>query len=314
MTQPTNTFDTYDSIGNREELSDIIYSISPTDSPFMSMAARGKAAATYSEWQTDSLSAAVTTNAVIEGDEATMDASVATTRVGNYLQISDKTVTISGTEEVVNKAGRKSEIAYQIAKKGKELKRDMEAVLTTNQAQVAGNSTTARKLGSLGSWIATNDVLGSGGASPTGDGTDARTDGTQRAFTETLLKSVIQSCWTEGGDPTCVMTGPFNKTVVSSFTGNSTRFDKGEDKRLVAAIDVYESDFGALEIIPNRFSRDRDAWVLDKSMWEVKYLRPFQQWELSKTGDSEKRQMVAEFTLCSRQEKASGLIADLTTS
>ena len=243
-----------------------------------------------------------------------MDASVATTRVGNYLQISDKTVTISGTEEVVNKAGRKSEIAYQIAKKGKELKRDMEAVLTTNQAQVAGNSTTARKLGSLGSWIATNDVLGSGGASPTGDGTDARTDGTQRAFTETLLKSVIQSCWTEGGDPTCVMTGPFNKTVVSSFTGNSTRFDKGEDKRLVAAIDVYESDFGALEIIPNRFSRDRDAWVLDKSMWEVKYLRPFQQWELSKTGDSEKRQMVAEFTLCSRQEKASGLIADLTTS
>jgi len=171
-----------------------------------------------------------------------MDASVATTRVGNYLQISDKTVTISGTEEVVNKAGRKSEIAYQIAKKGKELKRDMEAVLTTNQAQVAGNSTTARKLGSLGSWIATNDVLGSGGASPTGDGTDARTDGTQRAFTETLLKSVIQSCWTEGGDPTCVMTGPFNKTVVSSFTGNSTRFDKGEDKRLVAAIDVYESD------------------------------------------------------------------------
>lgn len=314
MAQPTNTFDSYDAIGNRESLSDIIYNISPTDFPFMSMCARGKATATYEEWQTDALAAAVTTNAVIDGDEATMDASVATTRVGNYTQIMDKTVTISGTQEAVNKAGRKSEIAYQVAKKGKELKRDMEATLTTNQAQTVGTATEARKMGTLGSWIATNDVLGASGVSPTGDGTDTRTDGTQRALTESLVKSVIQSCWTEGGDPSCIMVGPFNKTVVSGFTGNSTRFDKGEDKKLVAAIDVYESDFGALEIVPNRFSRERDAWVLDKSMWELKYLRPFNQWELSKTGDSEKRQLLVEFTLCSRQEKASGLVADLTTS
>lgn len=314
MAQPTNTFDSYDAVGNRESLSDIIYNISPTDFPFMSMCARGKATATYEEWQTDALAAAVTTNAVIDGDEATMDASVATTRVGNYTQIMDKTVTISGTQEAVNKAGRKSEIAYQVAKKGKELKRDMEATLTTNQAQTVGTATEARKMGTLGSWIATNDVLGASGVSPTGDGTDTRTDGTQRALTESLVKSVIQSCWTEGGDPSCIMVGPFNKTVVSGFTGNSTRFDKGEDKKLVAAIDVYESDFGALEIVPNRFSRERDAWVLDKSMWELKYLRPFNQWELSKTGDSEKRQLLVEFTLCSRQEKASGLVADLTTS
>jgi len=314
MAQPSNTFDSYDAKGNRESLADIIYNISPTDTPFMTMAARGKASATYEEWQTDELAAAVSTNAVIEGDEATMDASAATTRVGNYTQISDKTVTISGTQEAVNKAGRKSEIAYQVAKKGKELKRDMETVLCTNQAQVAGNSTTARKLGSLGSWVAQNDSLGASGSSPTGDGTDARTDGTQRALTESLLKTVIQNCWTEGGNPSCVMVGPHNKTVISGFTGNSTRFDKGEDKKLVAAIDVYESDFGAFEIVPNRFSRDRDAWVLDKEMWEVKYLRPFQQFELSKTGDSEKRQMLAEYTLVSRQEKASGLVADLTTS
>ena len=315
MAQPSNTFDTYDAKGNRESLADIIYNISPTDTPFISMAARGKASATYEECQTDELAAAITTNAVIEGDEATMDASAASTRVGNYLQIADKTVTVSGTQEVVNKAGRKSELAYQVAKKGKELKRDMESQLTSNTAQVAGNSTTATKSGGIRAWIATNDVLGTGSAaSPTGNGTDARTDGTQRALLESHLKSAIQSCWSEGGNPSMVMTGTCNKTVISGFTGNSTRFDKGEDKKLVAAIDIYESDFGALEIVPSRFSRERDVWVLDKEMWEVRYLRPFQQFELSKTGDSEKRQMLAEYTLVSRQEKASGMVADCTTS
>jgi len=315
MAQPSNAFDTYDSKGNRESLSDIITSISPMDTPFMSMCKQAKATATYEEWMTDTLASASTSNAVIEGDEATLDASVATVRVGNYTQISDKTVVTTGTQEVISKAGRKSELAYQVAKKGKELKRDMEATLTANQAQVAGNATTARKIGSLGSWIATNDVLGTGSAaSPTGDGTDARTDGTQRALTESLLKTAIQNCWTEGGEPSMVMVGPHNKTVISGFTGNSTRFDVGEDKKLTASIDVYESDFGALDIVPNRFSRERDVWVLDKDHWEISYLRPFSQHELSKTGDSEKRQMLVEYTLISRQEKASGMVADCTTS
>tara|TARA_Y100000593_G_scaffold84791_1_gene160842 strand:+ start:153 stop:1100 length:948 start_codon:yes stop_codon:yes gene_type:complete len=315
MAQPSNSFDTYDAKGNREALADIIYNISPTDTPFLTMAAQGKATATYEEWQTDELASAVTTNAVIEGDEATLDASVATTRVGNYTQIADKTVVITGTQEVVNHAGRKSELAYQIAKKGKELKRDMESQLTSNTAQVAGNSTTARKSAGLGAWIATNDVLGTGSAaSPTGNGTNARTDGTQRALLESHLKTAVQNCWSEGGNPSSVMVGPFNKTVISGFTGNSTRMDKGEDKKLFASIDVYESDFGALQIQPSRFSRERDVWVLDPEMWEVRYLRPFQQFELSKTGDSEKRQLLTEYVLVSRQEKASGMVADCTTS
>jgi len=196
----------------------------------------------------------------------------------------------------------------------KELKRDMESVLTSNQAQAVGTSTTARTLGGLGSWIATNDVFGTGGASPTGNGTDSRTDGTQRAFTEAQLKAVIKSAWNEGGAPSAVMVGPFNKQTASSFTGNATRFDKSEDKSLTAAIDVYRSDFGDLTMVPNRFSRDRDAWVIDKSMFAIHYLRPFRQWELNKSGDAEKRQLLVEFTLVSRQEKASGLVADLTTS
>ena len=313
MAQPTNTFDTYDSVGEREDLSDVIYSIAPTDTPFISSAAKTKATAVLHEWQTDSLASAVTNNAVIEGDDATLDASTATVRLSNSSQIMDKTVVITGTQESVDKAGRASELAYQIAKRAKELKRDMEATVTGNIAENAGNSSTARKMGTLGAWIATNDVFGSGGSSG-GLGNTARTDGTQRAFTEASLKSVIKSCWNEGGEPSMIMVGPFNKQKLSGFTGNSTRFDAGADATLYTSVDVYASDFGQLQVVPNRFSRDRDAYVLDMNYFAIAFLRDFTMHELAKTGDSEKRQLLVEATLESRNEKASGLVADLTTS
>ena len=313
MAQPTNTFDTYDSIGEREDLSDVIYNISPTDTPFLSSAAKVKATAVLHEWQTDSLAAASTSNAVIEGDEATLDAVTATTRLSNSCQIMDKTVVITGTQEVVDKAGRASALAYQIAKKAKELKRDMEAQITTNNAEVTGSATAAREMGSLGAWVATNDVMGTSGTSGS-VGNTARTDGTQRAFTEDLLKSVIKSVWNEGGDPTMIMVGPFNKQKLSGFTGNSTRFDAGADATLYTSVDVYASDFGQLQVVPNRFSRDRDCYVLDMNFCGVAFLRDFTINELSKTGDSEKRQLLVEATLESRNEAASGLVADLTTS
>jgi len=263
---------------------------------------------------TDSLAAAVTNNAVIEGDEATLDASTATTRLSNSTQIMDKTVVITGTQESVDKAGRASELAYQIAKRAKELKRDMEATITGNIAEVGGNSTTARKMGTLGSWVTTNDDLASDGASGAGAGNAAHTDGTQRAFTEAQLKSVIKSVWNAGGDPSMVMVGPFNKQKLSGFTGNSTRFDAGADATLYTSVDVYASDFGQLQVVPNRFSRDRDAYVLDMEYWGIAFLRDFSMHELAKTGDSEKRQLLVEATLESRNEAASGLVADLTTS
>ncbi len=313
MAQPTNTFDTYDSIGEREDLSDVIYNISPTDTPFLSSAAKTQSTAVLHEWQTDALASASTSNAVIEGDEATLDAVTATTRLSNSCQIMDKTVVITGTQEAVDKAGRASELAYQIAKKAKELKRDMEAQITTNNAEVTGSATAAREMGSLGAWVATNDVMGTSGTSGS-VGNTARTDGTQRAFTEDLLKSVIKSVWNEGGDPTMVMVGPFNKQKLSGFTGNSTRFDAGADATLYTSVDVYASDFGQLQVVPNRFSRDRDAYVLDMNYWGVAFLRDFTMHELSKTGDSEKRQLLVEATLESRNEAASGLVADLTTS
>lgn len=312
MAQPTFTFDTYDAIGIREDLSDIIYDISPTDTPFLSMAARDKATNTFTEWQTDSLASIDTGNAVIEGDDATLDETLPTTRLGNYTQISDKTLVLSGTEEEVNKAGRRSELAYQLAKRGRELKRDMEAIMTQNQGYTVGSDVIARTTRSLESFYATNDDRGATGAD--GTPTTGATDGTQRPFTESQLKNVIQLCWTAGGNPTYVMVGPKNKQVASGFTGGATRFDKSEDKRLTAAVDVYISDFGELRIIPNRFSRDRTAHVLDMEYWSVKYLRPFRQWPLSKTGDSEKRQLLVEYALCAKQEAASGVVADLTVT
>lgn len=315
MTQATNTFDTYDAVGIREDLQDVIYSISPTETPFMSSAAREQVKNTFHEWQTDSLAAAATDNAVIEGDEATLDASTATARIGNYTQIMDKTVVITGTQEAVDKAGRASELAYQIAKKSKELKRDIESTLLTNQARAAGSSSAARTFGSMGAWIATNSNKASDGTDPTAsDGSDARNDGTQRALTEDMLKDVIKGTWNAGGNPSVVMVGPFNKQKISGFTGGNTRFDASEDKTLYTSIDVYSSDFGDLEVVPNRFSRDRDALVLDMDYWSVGFLRDFTMHELSKTGDAEKRQILAELTLISRNEGASGGVFDLTTS
>jgi hypothetical protein len=314
MTQPTNTFDSYSAIGNREDLSDIIYNISPTDTPFLNGCAKTKATGVLHEWQTDALAAAAD-NKAIEGDDATGTGSTATVRRSNYCQISDKVPVITGTQEAVLKAGRKSEMAYQLAKMGKEIKRDMEnALVGLNNARVAGNSSTARELASVQSYIHTNVDKASDGSNPTGDGTNARTDGTQRAFTETLFKNVLQQAWTSGGNPDTIMVGAFNKRVLSGFTGNATRLDKAEDKKLYASVDVYVSDFGEHKLVPNRFLRTRDALVLDMEYWKIAYLRPFTTTDLAKTGDTEKKQLIVEYTLEACNEAASGIVADLTTS
>ena len=314
MAQPTNTFSTYDSVGNREDLSDIIFDISPTETPGMTMAKKTKATATNHEWQTDSLAAASATNAVIEGDDATTDASAATTRLGNYTQIQDKVARTTGTEDTVKKAGRGNELDYQVMKRSKELKRDMESSLFANNAKVAGNDTTARELAGIPAWLATNTSRGSGGTDPTGDGTDARGDGTQRAFTEDLLLDVMQSCWENGGEPDALIVGPFNKRKASGFTGVATKFKDVDDKKIIASADIYVSDFGEINIIPNRFSRARDAILIQKDMIKAAMLRPMASWDLAKTGDSERKQILVEWTLQMCNEAAHGIVADLTTS
>lgn len=316
MALATNGFTTYDAVGNREDLTDIIYDISPIDTPFMTAAGRGKAKAVLHEWQTDSLASTDTTNAFLEGGEFAGTASTATTRVQNYCQISGKEITITGTQEVVDKAGRGSELSYQVAKHGKELKRDMEAILTNVQGQNSGGTTQARKTRALGSWISTNDsrqTSGTTGLASTG-ATQTPTDGTQRAFLESYLTTVLQSCYTNGGEPSQLMVGPYNKTVVSGFTGRSSSQQIVNEDTILGAAHLYASDFGDIRIVPNRFQRERDAWLIDPKHVKVAYLRPFFTKKIGTTGDSEKRLMIAEYCLEMCNEAAHGVIADLTTS
>ena len=281
------------------------------------------------EFQTDSLASVDTTNAVIEGAGATAsDASAtATKRMQNYTQISRKVVSISGTEEVVNKAGRNSELSYQLAKKSSELKRDMEAILTRNQAADAGDSSNARNTASLEAWLRTNTSRSTAGttdgANPTLSGTtsgypnaaatDASNDGL-REFTETLLKDVIQSVWTEGGDPSILMVGPTQKQKASTFTGiASQRYMAPNDgpTTIIGAADIYISDFGSVSIVPNRFQRDRSAFVLDPEYASVNYLRDFEVVDLARVGDSEQKLVQVEYGLEISNEAAHGVVADI---
>lgn len=309
------TYQTYTAIGMREDLSNVIYNISPTDTPFMNSVGKTSATAVNHEWQTDSL-AAVATNALVEG-AAGSDITVSpTTRLGNLTQISGKTIKISGTLDTVNKAGRKSEKAYQLAKVSSEIKRDMEAALLGNTVKSNGNSSTARVLGGLQTWLKTNY----NGAGTAGElGTTARVTGTDRAFTSTILNTTIQSCFTAGGAPTVLLVTPAQKVVASTFTGIATRFrdvPASQQAQIVAAADVYVSDFGIIQIVPDRFIPNTDsddvAFLLDPEMAAVAYLRPFQTLELAKTGDAEVTQLLVEYTLEVKNEAAHGIIADLT--
>jgi hypothetical protein len=318
MALPTNTFSSYAAIGNREDLSDVIYRIDPADTPFMTACEREKATAVSHEWQTQSLAAVDTNNAVLEGDDATTDAATPTVRLGNICQISDKVARVTGTQRAAESAGRDDELEYQEMLKGLELKRDMESILVgTNQAKVTGGTSTARKTASVLSWIKTNTSKGVSGPDPSAaDGTGTRTDGTQRAFTEANLKTVLQSIWNSGGKPEVIMTGGFNKQVFSTFTGRATPTEDTKAKKIVAAVDVYESDFGRMQIVPNRFQRARDVLILQSDMWAVAYLqgRRMLSTPLAKTGDSDQRQILSEYALVARNEKASGGVFDLTTS
>jgi hypothetical protein len=281
----------------------------------MTAIAREKSTAVYHEWQTDALEAPNTGNAWIQGDDVSaFDAVVPTVRLGNYTQISRKTVVISMTEEAVDKAGRKSEIGYQIAKKGKSLKRDIESILLMNQARAVGTvGSTAARMASVLAWIHTNVQMGAAGANPTGDGTNARTDGTQAAFTEAMLQLALASVWTNSGDePDFVLVNSTQKKAISAFTGNNTRYVNAEEEKLVNSIDVYVYDFGSVEIKADRFMRLRDAIIVNSDLWGLAWLRPINLVDLAKTGDNEKKMLVGEYTLSARNEAGSGLVADLT--
>lgn len=321
MSIVTNTFQTFQSIGNREELSDIIYNISPTATPFMQNAGRGKVDNVLFEWQTDALASAVSTNQQIQGDDVTsFDAVTPTVRPGNYTEIMRKTLIVARTQQSILKAGRKDERAYQISKKSKEGKRDMETSLLANKGASAGSSSVASKTGSLLAFLKTNinkASSGTPGVAPvyTTVPTDVWTDGTQRTLTETILKDVVQQCWTSGAEPETIMVGALGKQAISGFAGvvelNSPQ-SKGGQATIIGAADTYISDFGKLSVVANRFQRSRDMFVLDWEYVEVDYLDSFRIEPLAKTGDADKAMLIAEYGLRVGNEKALGVAVDLT--
>ena len=311
MAAPTNTFLSTVSIGNREDLSNLIYRISPTQTPLLSLASRSTAEATTHEWQTQDLAAASTANEQAEGDDASAKVVTPTVRLQNRLQISTKAITVSGTQQVVKKAGRSNEMGYQASLAALELKRDMEAIITQNSVAVGG--ATRRSRGMRG-WLVDNvNHNGSTLASYTANGGlgTAYTAGTLRNFAESQLKDVIQQVYTAGGMLDTVMLPPALKQTFSGFTGNATRMDKSEDKKLYASVDFYVSDFGTLQAVPNRFMATRDAFLLESAKVAVSYLRPFETKDLADTGDSKKKMLIVEYCTEVRAPKANGAIYDI---
>lgn len=318
MAQPTNTLDSYDVRGIREDLSDVIYNISPEETPFYTSCGKAKAANTLHEWQTDTLRSSAE-NAHIEGDDTVAESRGVTSRLGNYTQIFKNAVVIPGTDDGLNKAGRAREMAYQVLKIAKEQKLDIEKAMFANQARVAGSSSAARKLAGVPAWLNTNTNFqsGSSGADPTGDGTNARTDdGTPTAFSQTKFDNVMQQVWVSGGKPDSVYLSAFQMNVALGFTGNNNQRSNigAEDEKVIKHMSVYVTPWGTVEFKPTRENRGRDVFIMQDDMWAVGVQRSTRNEELAKTGDNEKRQVLTELTLVSRNEKANGGIFDNTTS
>lgn len=332
MAVPGNTVQTYNRVGIKEDLADVIYNISPTECPFMSNAGKGSASQTNHEWQTDGLAAAGA-NAQIEGDDFGNTATLATVRLGNFTQISNKVIGVSGTDQAVTNAGRGDELAYQLAKAGKEIKRDIEFTCVGAETfKTAGAAGTARNLGSVGTWYGGN-IAGTATAAnnfsdaanttyanaagavanPTGDGlTKRNANGTTRAFTEDLLKAGLKKCFELGGNPDVVLLTASHKQTASGFNGIATNTNNIADKRVIGAVDVYVSDFNEVSFVADRHQQENRVDILEMDKWELSYLRPFETKELAKTGDSDKRMLVTEYTLTARSPNANFGIFALT--
>ena len=325
MAQAANTYETYDAVGNREELADKIYMITPEKTPFLSLIGRKSVSSVHPEWQTDTLAAVDLDNNQPEGNDWSYDAVVATTRVGNYTQIAEKSLIISRTQENTDKAGRKSELAREVAKKGVELKIDMEGILLSNQAASAGtgNGATNRKLAGMRAWLATNDSLGATGSSGSfSNGIQgAATNGTQRALTKALIDDVVLSAANAGGEPDVLMMSNYNKQVASRFLDDpdvvSLRKEVGKGAAtMVGAVDAYLTDFGMVSFVPNvQMTRAgatiaRNVFLIDPKMAMLGVFDDIQLHKPAKTGDAEKSVLNVEWTLIVNNEAAHGVVAD----
>lgn len=318
MAVPANTAQRYQSTVIKEDLSSVAELIAPTETPFISAIGKGTANSTYSEWVTVDLAAASDTNAEVEGNDVVADPNNEGVRLGNYAQLSDKVAQVSTSREASDEAGDLNRMSKQIAMKVQELKRDMEKQVLSNKAANPGSASTARVSASFASFLRTNVSRGTGGVNPvlsgttTGYPTTAATDGTQRALTEALFKTVQATTWAAGGDPTLVFVGAANKQLISAWTGNATTFREMDSRKIVAAVDIYVGDFGEVQIVPSRLMRSRDLLIVDPSKVEIAYYQKMKQVELAKTGHSDKRMVSVEYMLRTKAEIAHGGIFDLS--
>jgi hypothetical protein len=314
MPVPANTLQTYQSTNNAENVTEIVMNIDPIDTPLLTLAKKTTAEATYTQWPIEALATVDTNNANIEGDDASIDVSTTPTLVGNWTQLMDKTASVTTTQEAIKRYGVKNEMAKQMAKKSKELKRDMETTAFLNQARVVGLAGTAQRMRALPSWLTTNVSRGATGAN--GSATTAATDGTQRAFSETLLRTLIATTITNADElPSVLFAGPANRANVSSqLSGNSTRFYEVKSGELNASISVYRSDYGPLKIVMDRFQRERDMFLINPDYIAIRTLEPMQTQDLATTGLTKKKQIWTNWTLEVSNEKAHAVLADLNTA
>lgn len=319
MAVPSDTIQTFSMIGIKEDLSDTISNIDPTETPLYSKFGKGTCKSRTPEWIIDTRRAATAANANVEGDDATNNTPTTPTRVKNVVQLFDGVVQVSSTAEAVDTAGRSSEMAYQIAKEGVAIRMDIETAISGNYASVVGNASTAGRLAGFEAWITSNDNRAGDGSQGGWGGsvTAAATDGTQRALTEDIFKSAIRTAWGNGANIPMIVCGPFNKQKVSSFAGiaQTTNEVKGSDMAtIIGAADVYVSDFGRHMVVASRLSRDRSVLGVDPKLWKIRFLQPFKTEPLAKTGHSTRRMISCECTLQSTNEKGNMIVADLTTS
>jgi len=317
MAQPAGIVATYDAVGNREDLSDVIWRAYEGETPFLDAIKKTKATGTNHTWQEDSLAAAAS-NAHIEGDDASPADPAASTLLSNYTQILKEHAVVSGTQEAVDKAGRKKEMAYQVAKRMKEMKLDLEFACLGNgiangvgNVKVAGNNTTARELGSIETYLTSNVSVGSTGAAASGNSADLMTTGTDRDLTEAILSSVLETTYTNGGDPKCLFVSAINKGVIGDFTaGGATRYVSTDSSTLNVSIDVFEGDFHHLKVMPCRNQIGDNVYAIDPQMIAIAELRGLSSKDLAVTGDSMRKEMVMEATLEVCTEAAHAIVAD----
>ena len=316
MAVPTNTVQAVGRVGNREDLSDIIYNISPTDTPFVSAIGRGKADSTYTEWQTDTLVAANHDNKTIQGDDLANESRPNTVRVGTHTQIFKKVIGTSTTAQAVKQAGRANEHALQVAKAGKELKRDMEKRFLGNYASVAATSGVAGETAGAQAWLTSNVSRGATGANGgfAAGVVAAATNGTQRTSTEALLKTVHTSTWSNGGDATMAIASMTQKQTMAGFAGLAQQRRETGNKlaTIISGAEVYVGDAGQLMFVADRFADARSILLVDPTMWEIATLDPMKRKELAQTGLSDRTALYTEVALKCLNEAASGVVADLT--